>query len=74
MHLPEFTTKKKESVVLTVLGTNFILTPHIKEMSRLANKTTDEIKNDMSYFVAAQAYCTVVFKGCKDSCRRGKGC
>ena len=59
-------------IALDNIGPNFILTPHIKEMSRLANKTTDEVKNDLSYFAAAQAYCTVVLKDARTVVGEGR--
>lgn len=59
-------------ITLDDIGSNFILTPHIKEMSRLVKKTTDEVKNDMSYFAAAQANCTVVLKDARTIVGEGK--
>ena len=59
-------------IALDNIGPNFILTPHIKEMSRIANKTTDEVKNDLSYFAAAQAYCTVVLKDARTVVGEGR--
>ncbi len=59
-------------ITLDDIGSNFILTPHIKEMSRLAKKTTDEVKNDMSYFAAVQAHCTVVLKDARTIVGEGR--
>lgn len=68
--LAEFIENKEQSI--DNLGTNFILTPHLKEMSRLAGETTDEIKNDMPYYATAQAECNIVLKDARTIVGEGK--
>ena len=68
--LAEFIENKEHD--LGNLGTNFILTPHLKEMSRLAGKTTDEIKNDMPYYATAQAECNIVLKDARTVVGEGR--
>lgn len=68
--LAEFIENKEQG--LDNLGTNFILTPHLKEMSRLAGKTTDEIKNDMPYYATAQAECNIVLKDARTVVGEGR--
>ncbi len=68
--LAEFIKNKEQS--FDKLGTNFILTPHLKEMSRLVGKTTDDIKNDMPYFATAQAECSIVLKDARTIVGEGR--
>lgn len=68
--LADFIGNKEYS--LDGLGENFILTPHLKEMSRLVGKTTDEIKNNMPYFATAQKKCNIVLKDARTIVGEGK--
>lgn len=63
---------KNGEITLDSLGSNFILTPHLKEMSRLVGKTTEQIKNDMSCFATIQSQCNIVLKDARTIVGEGK--
>ena len=45
------------------LGDNFVITPHLKEMSRLTGASVDDIKDDVMKYSSVQSNgCTIVLK------------
>ena len=54
------------------LGPNFILTPHLKEMSRLIGETTEKIKDNMIHFATVQSECNIVLKDARTVVGEGR--
>lgn len=53
----------KQSCYPYCLPSNFVVTPHIKEMSRMIDKTTEEIKENLLEYTSKQhTGCTIVLK------------